>query len=233
MNPEIHTYLQSDSHDFDEGFALFCRYSRNESLMSWIGRKKDMARLLYELKKLDRMNATRTNPFEKSHVVVYNRKPATAVAPVQQTGDSRPQVSFKTYDERRTRRADLPENLQAVYDAIADDYKIRRSHHEKMKAARTDKNRAEFRALLLADEDRISSGWEKIDKYLQSQETSKIEDSFKESTCRSYISKMLRKKELSSDQVEKIRIRVDALKKHGCTLSDEAVKKLQSVGIIY
>ena len=44
---------------------------------------------------------------------------------------------------------------------------------------------------------------------------------------------MLRKKELSSDQVEKIRIRVDALKKHGCTLSDEAVKKLQSVGIIY
>ena len=234
MNPEIDQYLQKEEKDFNEGFALFCRYSRNESLMSWIGRKKDDARLVYELGKLSRLGARTENPLADRHLSVYNKSAASAnhgsKAPVT-TSDS--DIIFRTYDERKTRRADLPEHLQKVYDDIAGDYKLRRSYHEKMKTAMTDKDRAELRAKVLEAQERIDSGWETIDKWLLAKESSKTGEAFKESTCRSYISKMLRKKDLNPDQIERLRIRVDALKRHGCALSEEMADKLKTLGIIY
>ena len=234
MNPEIDQYLQKKEKDFNEGFALFCRYSRNVSLMSWIGRKKDEARLIYELGKLSRLGACTENPLADRHLSIYNRSAASAnhggKAPVM---TSEPDIIFRTYDERKTRRADLPEHLQKVYDDIAGDYKLRRSYHEKMKTAMTDKDRAELRAKVLETQERIDSGWETIDKWLLEKESGKVEESFKESTCRSYISKMLRKKDLKPDQIEKIRIRADALKQHGCILSDEITDKLKTLGITY
>ena len=78
MNPEIDQYLQKEEKDFNEGFALFCRYSRNESLMSWIGRKKDDARLVYELGKLSRLGARTENPLADRHLSVYNKSAASA-----------------------------------------------------------------------------------------------------------------------------------------------------------
>ena len=232
MNPEIDQYLQKEEKDFNEGFALFCRYSRNESLMSWIGRKRDEARLVYELGKLSRLGACTENPLADRHLSVYNKSAASA-----NHGSKAPatasDIIFRTYDERKTRRADLPERLQKVYDDIAGDYKLRRSYHEKMKTAMTDKDRAELRAKVLERQERIDSGWEEIDKWLLEKESGKVEESFKESTCRSYISKMLRKKDLKPDQIEKIRIRAEAMQKHGCTLSDEIIDKLKTLGIIY
>ena len=150
MNPEIDQYLQKKEKDFNEGFALFCRYSRNESLMSWIGRKKDEARLVYELGKLSRLGACTENPLADRHLSVYNKSAASA-----NHGSKAPatasDIIFRTYDERKTRRADLPERLQKVYDDIAGDYKLRRSYHEKMKTAMTDKDRAELSRLWRCD----------------------------------------------------------------------------------
>lgn len=235
MNPEIDQYLQKKEKDFNEGFALFCRYSRNESLMSWIGRKKDEARLVYELGKLSRMGASGINPLADRHILLYNKAagPAAESSGSSAGAAASAGIVFKTYDERKTRRADLPERLQKVYDDIAGDYKLRRSYHEKMKTAMTDKDRAELRAKVLETQERIDSGWEEIDKWLLEKESGKVEESFKESTCRSYISKMLRKKDLKPDQIEKIRIRAEAMQKHGCTLSDEIIDKLKTLGIIY
>lgn len=234
MNPEIDQYLQKEEKDFNEGFALFCRYSRNESLMSWIGRKKDEARLVYELRKLSRLGACTENPLADRHLSVYNRSAvSTSHGSKASVAVSDSNITFRTYDERKTRRADLPEHLQKVYDDIAGDYRLRRSYHEKMKAAMTDKDRAKLRAKVLEAQERIDSGWETIDRWLLEKESSKTEETFKESTCRSYISKMLRKKDLNPGQIEKLRIRANALKRHGCALSDEIIGKLKTLGIVY
>lgn len=231
MNKEILEYLNSAEPDFATGLALFCKYSRNESLMSWISRKHDMAKLKYELEKLSKMNPT-PNAQASIHVAKYIRsdaKPVTVTIPeVREQG-----VKFKTFDERKTRRADLPENLQKVYDSIAEDYKLRRALHEKMKMAGTDEDRASFRARILETEDRIQAGWKEIDEYLTAAATAKVStEEFKESTARSYISKALKKEKLSEAQIVTVKARYQALLDHGCTLNEATTEELKKRGII-
>ena len=103
MNEEIREYLSKPNPDFETGFSLFCRYSRNQSLMSWIGRKKDMARLLFELQKLEKLNL-QVNPQAAILAARYNT-PVSAIG--QRVTGPGPQITFKTFDERRTRRKDL------------------------------------------------------------------------------------------------------------------------------
>lgn len=228
MNKEIQKYLKSAEPSFEEGLALFCRYSRNESLMSWISRKRDMAKLLYELGKLAKI-APVQNSLASVHLAKYG-KIAPAVKPVQQNVTD---VVFKTVDERKTRRADLPEDLQKVYDTIAEDYKLRRALHEKMKMAASDEDRASFRERIIETNDRIEAGWKQIDEYLAAEAKNKAAaDDFKESTARSYISKALKKPKLSSAQIATIQARYQALLDHGCSINENTVAELKKRGII-
>ena len=232
MNKEILEYLNSAEPDFATGLALFCKYSRNESLMSWISRKHDMAKLKYELEKLSKINPT-PNTQVNIHVAKYIRpdaKPATVKLPEPVREH---EIQFKTFDERRTRRADLPESLQKVYDTISEDYKLRRALHEKMKMAGTDEDRASFRARLIETEDRIQSGWKQIDEYLAAAIKVKVTtEEFKESTARSYISKALKKVTLSEAQIVTLKARYQALLDHGCTLNESTTEELKKRGII-
>ena len=232
MNKEILEYLKSAEPDFATGLALFCKYSRNESLMSWISRKHDMAKLKYELEKLSKMNPT-PNTQVNIHVAKYIRpdaKPATVKLPEPVREH---EIQFKTFDERRTRRADLPESLQKVYDTIAEDYKLRRALHEKMKMAGTDEDRASFRARIIETEERIQSGWKQIDEYLTAAAKAKVTtEEFKESTARSYISKALKKETLSEAQIVTVKARYQALLDHGCTLNEATTEELKKRGII-
>lgn len=232
MNKEILEYLNSAEPDFATGLALFCKYSRNESLMSWISRKHDMAKLKYELEKLSKINPT-PNTQVNIHVAKYIRpdaKPATVKLPEPVREH---EIQFKTFDERRTRRADLPESLQKVYDTISEDYKLRRALHEKMKMAGTDEDRASFRARIIETEERIQSGWKQIDEYLTAAAKAKVTtEEFKESTARSYISKALKKETLSEAQIVTVKARYQALLDHGCTLNEATTEELKKRGII-
>ena len=152
MNEEIREYLSKPNPDFETGFSLFCRYSRNQSLMSWIGRKKDMARLLFELQKLEKLNL-QVNPQAAILAARYNT-PVSAIG--QRVTGPGPQITFKTFDERRTRRADLSPEMQKIYDQITEEYKLRRGYHEKLKMAKTDADRASFRERLLISQNKIS-----------------------------------------------------------------------------
>ena len=237
MNQEILDYLQSAEPAFDAGFALFCKYSRNEPLMSWISRRRDREKLLYELEKLSQLDPV-VNPVRETHLARWSR-PEQTVSPASsseiQAAPSVP-VTFKTYDERRTRRADLPADLQKVYDGISEDYKLRRGLHEKMKMATTNEDRASFRARVIETDGRIRGGFKEIDTYLarkaQEQEKAKAESDFKESTARSYISKALKKETLSAAQKATIRERYNALISHGCTVTEELTAKLKNLGLI-
>ena len=146
MLQEIVDYLNGASRDFDSGFALFCKYTRNRNLVNWIGRKKDMPKLLYELGKLAGFDGSaRVSPPKLPPL-----PPAAPPAPDISDAASDIQAPVvRTYDERRTNRRDLPLHLQKVYDDIADLYKLRRAWHEKMKFARTDLDRARCRERLL------------------------------------------------------------------------------------
>lgn len=234
MNQEIIDYLNSAEPDFSTGFALFCKFSRNESLMSWIGRKHDMEKLLYELQNMAKLDNPRLNPLKDANIARYWKDPDLPMPSVPET-PAPVKTIFKTYDERKTRRADLPENLQKVYDTISEDYKLRRGLHEKMKLATTNDDRASLRARILETDGRIRGGWAEIDAYLtkQAQEAEKAKaDDFKESTARSYISKMLKKETLSAAQQATIKARYEALLSHGCTVTEDLTKQLKERKLI-
>lgn len=242
MIPAITAWLEQAEPDFAAGFSLFCRYSPNRTLISWIGRKQDLEMLRYELAKLNpyltapaghpaeiaAIEAT-TAPDPAAHAAPRVEKPAEKPA---EEPASEPRIVFRTYDERRTRRADLPPELQKVYDDIAGIYRVRRICHEKMKAARTDRDRAASRAEILDCQERITAGWKQIDAYLYETTTRQVEAAFNERSCRAYISKGLKEASLSKKREDGIRIRVKALLEHGCTISDETLQQLRSRNLL-
>ena len=237
MNQEILQYLQGAEPDFNAGFALFCKYSRNQSLMNWISRRQDMPKLLYELEKLSKIEPAE-NPIQETHLARWAKAEKPAEAPSSSEIPQEPvaPISFKTFDDRRTRRSDLPEELQKVYDGISEDYKLRRGLHEKMKMAQTNDDRASLRARIIETDNRIRGSFKEIDSYLakkaKEQEKAKADSDFKESTARSYISKALKKDSLSAAQKATIKERYNALLAHGCAVTEELTDKLKTLGLI-
>lgn len=237
MIPEIAEYLKQANPDFNSGFRLFCRYSLNQSLMSWIGRKKDEQMLRYELQKLDKAPRVHVNPEAELHETRFNRfldAPAAAAAPAPDPASApeAPKITFRTYDERRTVRASLPPEMQAIYDRTIEEYRVRRGYHEKMKAARTDQDRATFRAGILSCQERIADGWKQIDDFQLQREIDAQQITFNEKNCRAYISKALAA-DTVSDKVRKgVRARVTALLDHGCTISPQTQQQLKARGLI-
>jgi len=234
MNPEIISYLKGAEPDFGQGFALFCKYSRNEAAMSWIGRRHDMPKLLYELQKLSK-EAPRLNPVSAANEARFNRIQASEVKAEPEAKVVHPEpmkAVIRTYDDRRTRRSDLPPELQEIYDRNSEDFKIRRGYHEKMKMASTDKDRAYFRSKILETDKQIRAGYKQIDSFFEAQDKETSEQSFNESTCRSFISKALKREHNSAKQIATCRARVRALQEHGCVISDEILKQLDQKGLI-
>lgn len=218
---EITEFLNRANPDFDAGFALFCKYSPNQNLISWIGRKRDFDTLMYELKKIQSFTSPTVNPAYAPQYTIQPQQPVRASEPAPQP-ETESKIIFKTYDERRTKRGDLPEDLQKIYDDTVSEYPVRRGYHEKMKNARTDADRAEYRSRIIECQGRIMAGWEKIDSYLQDVESKKLENQFNESSCRAYISKALKNPTKVSDKVKLgVRVRYQALIEHNCAVSDD------------
>ena len=238
MIEEINNYLNKHEPDFISGFSLLCKYSRNESLISWIGRKHDSERMLYELKKLNDFPSVTPNPRAE---INFTRYGVGLVA----GGDDAPKglspeipdedkefEKFRVFDDRRHKRSELPEDLQKIYDDIASDYKLRRAYHEKMKMATTDVDRAGLRASILDTQERIIAGWKPIDEFLLNKTKDKVEKEFKESSCRSYISKALNARTISESTAEGVKIRLKALQENNCQISEETIQRLKEKGLI-
>lgn len=231
MIPEINEYLKQANPDFDSGFRLFCRYSPNQALMSWIGRKRDQQVLAYELRKLDESPFVFINRQAEAHEARFNRAPAQQL-PQDPAPDPAPKIVFRTSDERRTRRADLSPEMQKIYDETTAEYRVRRGYHEKMKVAKTDKDRAELRAGILGAQERIAAGWKQIDDYLLEKEKAAQADAFNEKNCRSYISKALASEKISDRVAKGVTARVQALLDHGCAISEETQRLLKKRRLI-
>lgn len=245
---EIEKYLESENPDFITGFTLFCRYSRNQSLMSYIGRKNDMEMLLYNLKKIVRDGA-KENPLFEAHFARFNK---SQVIPLFEnkpgnTGDNRDgngEESFLSKTEeiisnysRRYRREELPEELKPLFDKNIDSYKILRSLHEKMKMSRTDERRSYFRHHLVKLADSITDRWKlihsKAEEYLKTKKGEPEPISAVQlNSARAYISKMLKKDKISEAQRLKIIEYYKLLKEADVAIKEETLQILKDKGFI-
>lgn len=210
---EIKNWLSEENPDFDQGFNLLKLYSRNQSLISYIGRKRHGEMLKYELKKLASTNAIlKPNPHA-------NPKLNNSEAPVKQ--------KVVVVDDRKVNREDLPEEMQKVYDLIVDDYKEIRALHEKMKMANSDTGRAEFREKIIKINQKIKKRWEIID-------TGKFPEDTKGTaninSARAYISKMMKKSELTAEQRELVKQKLNTIITAGEALKPETLQKLKEKG---
>ena len=257
MINEIQTYLQQPNPEFNSGFALFCKYSPNRILIESIGRRHDREMLLYELRKLSNAGFVAVN----SNAAILQSQASQPVAvPVAQSSSAenavhpqnsedyhhadviRPQksadyqlqkrINFRTYDDRRTRRSDLPPEMQVEFDANSADYSVRRALHEKMKMATTDSDRASLRARILETQKRINERWKKIDDYLAAAAEETQATAFNEKSARAYISKALKVGTVTDRKAAGVKARVKALLDHGCNISDETVKQLKEKHLI-
>ncbi len=207
---EVKNWLDMENPDFDQGFALFGKYSRNMSLISYIGRKRHMEMLVYEMKKIAKMKMVKPNPYASKVPVV---------APVKK---------INVIDERKVNREDLPEQMRTLYDSNVEDYKEIRALHEKMKQANSDAGRAEFREKIIKLNLKIKRRWEIIDSG-----ELPVEDKVKSSdinSARAYISKMMKKDELTAAQRELVKEKYDLIVTAGETLKEETLQKLKEKG---
>ena len=236
MITEIQTYLNKANPEFEAGFALFCKYSPNRILIESIGRRRDRDMLLYELQKLSDAGFVAHNSnaavmqIQAAPIESIDRNPIESIRTPEPSTDNelRKALTFRTYDDRRTRRSDLPPELQTEFDANAADYSVRRALHEKMKLATTDKDRASLRARILETQDRINGRWKKIDSFQAKAAEEAQAAAFNEKSARAYISKALKEKNITDARAAGVRARVKALLAHGCNISDETVKQLKS-----
>ncbi|HNX87695.1 MAG TPA: hypothetical protein PKH58_01320 [Paludibacteraceae bacterium] len=204
---EITAYLEKQEKTFDEGFSIFRKYSRNKSLEHFLERKRDMAKLAYELRKL---LGSKIKDSTVSTLNLIKSQPAPAVNPVVPPGPDG--ATFRYLRFQKINPEELPADVRRIYDQIAEAYKMQRTCHEKMKLAKTDKTRADWRKKVVEFDDVISSGWNGIDAFVAGSDTipdtanaGNITDVSKEiNACRSYISRAINDvPKLSSDKREK------------------------------
>ncbi len=209
---EINKWLDEVSPDFDQGFTLFQKYSRNVSLAAFIGRRRHMEMLVYELGKLANNTALKPNP--------HYRGAMDTPTPVEK-------VQKVIVDDRKISREDLPEELKPVYDKNVVDYKELRVLHEKMKQANSDIGRAEFREKIVKINEDIKKRWLIID-------TGEFpEDKPKQAninSARAYISKMMKKDSLTNHQRELVKEKFDFILQSGEAIKPETLAKLKQKG---
>lgn len=222
---EIKQVLQGEW-DFDKAFKVFCQYSRNESLIRFISRKKCTITLKYQLEKLNSLNI---KPNPHAHVYASYQLPTAIATPVV-VGLKEEKPSIKRHD--RLVRDDLPPDIQQLYDKNTVGYKELRSLHEKMKIVESDEARAEVRTKVVALAKEISKRWKLIDIELVSKSSSPTPDGWKESTARSYITRVLKKEEISDKDRIKARNHISELLKRELVISESTRNKLQERNLL-
>jgi hypothetical protein len=148
INSELKAWLESEPKDIDKGISLFQRFSRNRALALYLIRKRDLKKLIYEIEKLSKLKLL---------------KPSVPAKNIDTTHAAEGATNEKKF--AKTDRNSLPDDLKEVFDQITEAYKTQRVFHEKMKLAATDEDRAAMRAEVVALDDLIAEGWDKIDAF--------------------------------------------------------------------
>ena len=144
-----------------------------------------------------------------------------------------------------TRLEDMPNDLcRTLWQKRQDVYREMQQAHLKMRAVpegeEHDEERAHWREEVLRLDAENDAYWQQIDEEIARfknqvpepvEGPSKEKPSFDVSTYRSYISKALRKKELSPEQLVELQHRVDAMLNAKVEMKQETIDKLKAIGI--
>jgi hypothetical protein len=140
---------------------------------------------------------------------------------------------------------DLPPRLQAKWEENREKYKLMRAWHEKMKLAKTDKERAKCRAELVALDDKIAANWKEIDNYAATGETedeheillTPAEQAKELNACRSFISRNITKVAgldgtKREELLKKLAERVATLWKYNAEIKEDTRAELAKLGLM-
>lgn len=145
-----------------------------------------------------------------------------------------------------TRLDQMPNELtRTLWLKKQDLYRGMQQYHLKMRNVEPgeehDEERAQYREKVLELDAKIDSYWERIDAEIERLATGQEREDKKEdkeehpdfnvSTYRSYISKAVRKKELSAAQLAELQHRVDAMVSAKMDIAPETIEKLKALGI--
>lgn len=145
-----------------------------------------------------------------------------------------------------TRLDQMPNELtRTLWLKKQDLYREMQQYHLKMRNVEPgeehDEERAQYREKVLELDAQIDSYWEQIDAEIERLATEQEREDKKEdkeehpdfnvSTYRSYISKAVRKKELSAAQLAELQHRVDAMVSAKMDIAPETIEKLKALGI--
>lgn len=190
------------------------------------------------------VNPDKTETTQQEQTVEQSKE--TGKAEKTETGEDQ----HKILQIKRVNPEDLPEELQQVYNEVAEAHKQMRSVHEKMKLAQTDEQRAAFRQQLIALDEVVTEGWKAIDEYLlikQQPVTTKPETSVNETevsdlaksigAARTYISRNLSAYEKADEKkkrelLKKINERVALLIENKASVSVKTKNALIELQII-
>jgi len=224
---EIKDWLQSETKDFEAGLLLFQKYSRNRAILLYLARKKDIDKLEYELSKLAQFDNLKAIEHQSPVSSNFIKKPVVV------TEDDE---VHKIMQSRSVKREDLPEELQVIYDGIADTYKLQRVYHEKMKLATTDEARAELREKVVECDKMIKFSWNQIDEEI-ALPTDKVENKVAEpdvaklvGAARTYLSRAIKK--YRPEDNEKIVERIETLIRFKASVKAETRAKLIELNVI-
>lgn len=224
LNSEISAWLQG-SGDYEQGRALFEKYSRKKPLVHLFRRKYKPGVLRYNLEKL----LTRTQE--------------TDCPQREETGQHGAERRIVVTDGR-TRLEDLPCHLKPLYEQNRILYKQMRALHEKMKLSTADQHRAKLREEIARYDDVIAANWQEIDGWDPGEDPSKEEAENREGkdparqigAIRKFLSVNLRKVKgmegLKRQQlIFRIAQKARELEQLGIKITDATRHELQGLGI--
>ncbi|MCT4636232.1 MAG: hypothetical protein N4A72_00855 [Bacteroidales bacterium] len=238
---EITEWLEIPDEDkvFAEGYKLFCKYSRNRSVINFLARKQRMSKLVYELDKMKDWELKEKKVISKPLLKVIE----SSVSKTEQ------KEKDPVKEQKNVKREDLPEELKEVFDKISEAYKIMRAKHEKLKLLTNDIDRSDLIKEIHDLDDHITEGWKTIDNFVEnktentdtnSQTVNTTLDPKKVSRDRKYITQGLKDLEkLTGEEnqkkrdgkIQEMNKRFNDLLSGGENFADETIEKLKIYGI--
>ena len=181
----------------------------------------------------------------KSHEIEPKSNETGSVSQIEEPDmdDSETEITITQEDirtHRNTRYEDMPTPLtQKLWLQRQELYREMQQNHLKMRQVpegeEHNEERAEYRSEVLRLDGEIERIWALIDDEIERFNASKAQQpvtpAFDVSTYRAYISKALRKKQLTPAQLAELQHRVDAMLEAKVEIKEDTLDKLKAIGI--
>jgi hypothetical protein len=221
--------------DYGIGLALLAGVSKNRVLLTNLSRKKNPAKLEYELTKIAKQQGIVFGTVEETTAEL----PAEPLPPVEETVGK---MMVSTGTELNI--DELPPNLKAKWQQNQDAYKEIRALHEKLKLMEkaTPEDRQPLTERVASLDDKIRANWEAIDGWVPGaepvEELAEKIDHKRINANRKYISTNLKKlaegsivEKKITEVKHKLQLRYTELKSNGEEVAAETLAELVKAGI--